>query len=57
MDEQLNLNVGDTVRHADGDGRTAIIVRFQAYPLATVRWESTGRTSSVNFHYLIKVDV
>lgn len=50
-----NLSVGDRVRHADGDGSVGTIVRFQAYPLATVRWESTGRESSVNIHYLIRV--
>jgi hypothetical protein len=54
MSEEL-LRVGDRVRHADGDGRTGIIVRFQAYPLVTVRWESTGTESSENVAYLMPV--
>lgn len=51
-----DLKVKDVVRHADGDDRTAVIVRFQAYPLVTVRWESTGRESSENMYYLTKVE-
>lgn len=47
------LRTGDRVRHVDGAGAVGAIVRFQGYPLVTVRWESTGRTSSVNLYYLV----
>jgi hypothetical protein len=53
MNEET-LRVGDVVRHADA-GDTAIIQSFPYYPYAVVRWESTGRESSENLHYLIKV--
>lgn len=50
------LRVGDRVRHADRGDATAVIKQFWGYPLATVRWESTGRESTENFYYLIKVE-
>lgn len=49
------LRVHDVVRHADGDHDTAIVVRFQAHPLVTVRWQNTGRESTENLYYLSKV--
>ncbi len=49
------LRVGDVVRLGDGAGDTAIIQGFPYAPFATVRWESTGRESTENFSYLIKV--
>lgn len=53
--DPTTLRVGDVVRHADGAGDTAIIQGFSYAPFATVRWESTGRESTENFYYLIKV--
>lgn len=55
MTEQ-NLTVGDLVRHADSAGDSGVIQSFPYHPYATVRWESTGRESTENFYYLIKVD-
>lgn len=56
MSAELNLNIGDRVRHADGDERTGTITRFLGYPLARVMWDVTGRESAENFHLLVKVD-
>lgn len=47
-----DLTVGTRVQHVDGNGAIAVVVRFQAYPLVTVRWESTGRESSENQYLL-----
>ncbi|MFF7987763.1 hypothetical protein ACFZDK_53545 [Streptomyces sp. NPDC007901] len=55
MSEEFDIKIGRRVRHVDGDGRTAIVRRFYAYPLVTVEWEGTGRESTENMAYLVPV--
>ena len=55
MSDCENLKTGDRVRHADGsESHVGVIEAFHAYPLVTVRWESTGRTSTENLYLLIR---
>jgi hypothetical protein len=53
MSEEVELSVGDRVCHADVKDVAGTIVRFQAYPMVTVQWDSTGRESSENMHLLV----
>ncbi|MEU6260176.1 hypothetical protein ACFUEN_29775 [Streptomyces griseorubiginosus] len=55
MSEEHDIKIGRRVRHVDGDGRTAIVRRFYAYPLVTVEWEETRRESTENTAYLLPV--
>jgi hypothetical protein len=56
MSEELNLKVGDRVRHVDYGDAAAVIVRFSLGWDVIVRWESTGRESSVNVAYLTLIE-
>jgi hypothetical protein len=53
MDE--TLNIGDRVTHADCGDAVAVLVRYYAGWDVVVRWESTGRESTVNIGYLTRV--
>lgn len=56
MSDDLDLKIGDRVRHADGPADAiAVVKRFPWYPLAVVEWEKTGRESTENMYLLIKV--
>lgn len=62
MTEELEFNpetlkVGDDVHHVDWAGAVGVIVRFGAYPNAVVRWDTTGRESTVNLYYLTPANV
>lgn len=45
---------GDAVRHVDYPG-TGVLVRYWAGWDVVVRWDSTGRESTVNVAYLERV--
>lgn len=55
MSDSENLKTGDRVRHADTGTATGVITGFPWYPLATVRWDSTGNESTENMYLLVRV--